>query len=137
MHGLKLMKMDDNLKRILKEFEELKGQFVISGFDIQRLIAIGDDGEDYYYILWNGKRTLWTTCVGSIVPLKGYIKDVAYKELVRIAKLNDNDSPFLWDPQTDEAKEEVLKFNKQAKEEVENQFKNGDKLIAGIFWDII
>jgi hypothetical protein len=34
--------MDDSLKRILDEFERLKGQFVITdNWDVQRLIAIG------------------------------------------------------------------------------------------------
>ena len=41
--------MDNNLKLILQEFEELKGQFVINHETVERFIAIGTDDDDYYY----------------------------------------------------------------------------------------
>ena len=46
--------MDNNLKEILEEFEILKGQFVItSSWEIERLIAIGEDDQDYYWVTYN------------------------------------------------------------------------------------
>ena len=43
--------MSSTLQQILEEFESLKGQFVItSGQDIERLVAIGEDDEDYYWV---------------------------------------------------------------------------------------
>jgi hypothetical protein len=84
--------MDSNLEKILKEFELLKGQFVIISYsEIERLVARGDDGEDYYYITFNGRDFRWSTCVGRVMPLKGYLRDMDYNELVRLAELNHYD----------------------------------------------
>jgi hypothetical protein len=87
--------MDDNLSLILKEFEQLKGQFIITMDDrVERLIAIGDDTEDYYYITYNGRKAIWHSCVGRIIPLKGYIRSEDYDSLIRLAKLNDYDQVY-------------------------------------------
>jgi hypothetical protein len=84
--------MSDNLKHILKEFEELKGQFVITlDWKIERLVSIGDDEFDYYWITYNGRELHWNSCVRRIMPLKGYLRDEDYHELIRLAKLNHYD----------------------------------------------
>ena len=84
--------MDSNLKLILSEFEQLKGQFVITDMHrVERLVAIGDDNEDWYYITWTGKELHWSSCCGRIMPLKGYIREEDYDYLIHIAKLNDYD----------------------------------------------
>ena len=80
---------EGNRKLILKEFEKLKGQFVITcSWKIERLVAIGDDGEDWYWITYNGRKLTWNTCVGRVVPLKGYLRQRDYDEFIRLAKLN-------------------------------------------------
>ena len=83
--------MEHNLKIILEEYEKYKGQFVITDWQwqIHRLIGIGDDGSDWYYITFDGRKIHWCSCVGSIIPLKGYLKDEDYDRIVRSAKLND------------------------------------------------
>lgn len=85
--------MDENLKKILSEFDKLKGQFVITDFGnvVHRLIAIGADETDYYYVTYDGRKKHWNTCVGRIIPLKGKIDDEHYNEFIRLAKLNHND----------------------------------------------
>lgn len=89
--------MTDNLTLIKEEFEKLKGQFVITdSWRIQRLVAIGEDEHDYYYITYDGRKLHWNTCVGRIVPLKGYLRDKDYNEFVRLAKLNHFDQATLW-----------------------------------------
>ena len=89
--------MEDNLKIIISEFEQHKGQFVITeSWEIERLIAIGDDEDDYYYITWNGRKSTWNTCVGKIIPLKGCIPDKDYNEFIRLAKLNHWDQKDVW-----------------------------------------
>ena len=88
--------MENNLKIILDEFEKLKGQFVINDmWNIERLIAIGDDGEDWYYITFDGRNIHWLSCVGRIMPLKGYLREKDYNELVRLAKLNHIDQLYI------------------------------------------
>lgn len=84
--------MTDNLKRILEEFERLKGQLVITDSQkIERLVAIGDDTEDWYYVTFDGKELHWSSCVGRIMPLKGYLRTKDYDYLIHIATLNDYD----------------------------------------------
>ena len=51
--------MDSNLDYILKEFENLKGQHILSHGKVFRFIGIASDYWDYYYILWNGCKISW------------------------------------------------------------------------------
>ena len=89
--------MEDNLTLIKGEFEKLKGQFVITdSWRIERLVAIGEDEWDYYYITYDGRKLTWNTCVGRIMPLKGYLRDKDYNEFIRLAKLNHYDQATLW-----------------------------------------
>jgi hypothetical protein len=89
--------MSDNLTLIKAEFEKLKGQFVITGsWRIERLIAIGEDEHDYYYITYDGRKLHWNTCVGRVVPLKGHLRKSDYAEFVRLARLNHFDQVTLW-----------------------------------------
>jgi hypothetical protein len=89
--------MTDNKTLILAEFEKLKGQFVINAsWDIERLIAVGEDDMDYYWITYDGRKLKWNTCVGGLMPLKGHLRNRDYAELIRLAKLNHYDQPTLW-----------------------------------------
>ena len=125
--------MNSNLKIILGEFEKYKGQFVITDMNVvERLIGIGEDEWDYYYITWDGRRTHWNTCVGAIIPLKGFIKDKDYERLVRIAKLNHFDSAEMYRINTPEIKEYI----KKVREEVENLSRKNGRYLAPICWEI-
>jgi hypothetical protein len=120
--------MDSNLQKILAQFEELKGQFVITeSWEIERLIAIGDDEQDYYYVTYDGRKTKWHTCVGAIIPLKGAILGEEYNRFIRRAKLNHWDQP-IWKEHNEEAiaehKEVVLKVN------------GTDKYLTEVCWDL-
>ena len=82
----------NNLDIILQEFEQLKGQFVITMNDtVERLIAIGDDTEDYYYITYDGRKFTWHSCIMGLIPLKGYIRQEDYDRLVQLAGFNHYD----------------------------------------------
>lgn len=130
--------MDGNLKKILEEFEQLKGQMVLShSGTVYRLIAIGDDEHDYYYVLWDGRKTRWETCVGWISPLKGKIDDRYYDEFVRVHKLNALDSIELFhmimrDPSK---KEEVAAINEKAKNEAMTLTPK-HSFLTEVCWDI-
>lgn len=115
--------MENNLKIILEEFERLKGQFIITEMQkIERLIAIGDDTEDWYYVTYDGKDIHWSSCVCRIMPLKGYLRNEDYDYLVHIAKLNHYDQIN---------KDEFLKFF----QEYNSKFSN-DTFITEICWDL-
>lgn len=122
----------DNRTLILRQFEELKGQFVITdSHAIQRLIAIGDDDMDYYYVTYDGRRLYWNTCVGRLMPLKGYLRDKDYAELVRLAKLNHYDQPSLFGG----LPEDFNNFCISHKEEL-TTLKGDDKFISEVCWDL-
>lgn len=127
--------MDSNLKKILKEFEEHKGQFVITdwGHEVQRLIAIGKDDLDYYYVYWNGRKTSWQSCVGRFVPLKGYIRDEDYNEFIRLAKLNHYDRP-----EWGNGVKDIKDINESIKLQVLQEGKNGSNgYLTEICWDLL
>jgi len=82
----------NNLDRIKEEFEQHKGEFVITENNtVDRFVGIAEDESDYYYILYNGRKIHWYTFVGKLVYLKGKIDDKDYIEFIRIAELNHAD----------------------------------------------
>ena len=126
--------MDENLKKILDEFEKLKGQFVITfSWEIERLVAVGQDDMDYYYITYDGRKLKWNSCVGRLMPLKGFLRDEDYKELVRLAKLNHFDQIGLWG---NDKPEETSQFNEAHKKEI-TKIKEPDEFLTEIFWKLI
>ena len=126
--------MDENLKKILDEFEKLKGQFVITcSCEIERLVAVGQDDMDYYYITYDGRKLKWNTCVGRLMPLKGFLRDEDYKELVRLAKLNHFDQIGLWG---NDKPEETSQFNEAHKKEI-TEIKEPNEFLTEIFWKLI
>jgi hypothetical protein len=128
--------MDSNLNRILKEFEELKGQFVITeSWEVERLIAIGGDEQDYYYVTYNGRETKWNTCVGKLVRLKNKIDDEDYHKFIRMAKINHFDQENLWIPKGEEQKEKILRLNREHKLEITTLSKP-DFFLTEVCWDL-
>ena len=122
----------DNLTIFKNQFEELKGQMVICSNRVFRFIGIADDGDDYYYVLYDGRRITLHSCVGSITRLKGYILDRDYNEMVRLAKLNHFDQPTLWG---NEVSEETIKSSEDHKAEITN-WSQETKFIVGPCWDL-
>ncbi len=124
--------MDNNLKLILQEFEELKGQFVINHDTVERLIAIGSDEQDYYYVTYDGRKLMWNTCVGRIIPLKGKIDDKHYNEFIRLAKLNHYDQVAHWGKEKSDAEQ----FGNRHKNELTQLLHESDKYLTDICWDL-
>jgi hypothetical protein len=125
--------MEDNKKVIIREFEGLKGQFVITAcWKIERLVAIGEDEWDYYWITYNGRGFRWNTCVGRVMPLKGHLLDKDYKELVRIARLNHHDQVTFWG---NKDTEEAEQYNRQHKQEL-MQLTENHKFLTDLCWDL-
>jgi hypothetical protein len=117
----------------MSEFDRLKGQFVITAsWNIERLIAIGEDDWDYYYVTYDGRKLSWNTCVGRLMPLKGHLLERDYDELVRLAKLNHYDQPSLWGNKYPDA---VTEFNEQHKKEI-TIINEPDRFLTEICWDL-
>ena len=123
--------MDSNLQIFTREFEELKGQIILCHDHTYRFIGLADDDEDYYYVLYDGRKLHLTTCLSRITPLKGYIKDADYKEMIRLAKLNHYDQPGLWN-----AKEDLTAYNEAHKKELVSSWTDGTRFIEGPHWEL-
>ena len=119
---------------IQKEFESLKGQFVITeSHKIERLIAIGKDIHDYYYVTYNGRNGTWNTCVGRIMPLKGYLREEDYTDLVRSANLNHFDQVASFGNDSTKGGEIITVHKNMLITTATNQ---GDQFLTEICWDL-
>ena len=96
------------ITEILKEqYDQMGGQFVLyDTYHVGRFIGIVDGKDDYYYVMYDGRRITYDSCVGTIYQLKGKIEEDAYNEMIRIAKLNHHD--YLY-PNPDEYRQHLLK----------------------------
>lgn len=124
--------MIDNKTHILEIFDNLKGQFIINGTLVERLIAVGTDEFDYYWVTYNGRKLRWSTCCGNIIPLKGYIKNKDYNDFISLAKLNHGDKTSLWFKKDDETSEEAKEKHKK---EI-TTLKGEDKFLTDVCWDL-
>lgn len=88
----------ENLQIFLSTYEELKGQFVMvsPSWTVERLVAVGEDQWDYYWVTYDGKKLSWFSCLSKIMPLKGHLRDEDYSDLTAIAKLNHFDQMTSW-----------------------------------------
>ncbi len=124
-----------NLQNIpfVVEASKLLGQFVIYGtYKIGRFIGIvytdSPEDSDLYYVIFDGKKVIFDTCLSGIYPLKGCIQERAYEDMIRTAKLNHYDqegcmsSPLPRD---------------QFKAEVIGKLTKYDHWITPIVWDLI
>ena len=121
----------NNLEIFTNEFNNLKGQFVICSDRVYRFIGIADDDEDYYYALYDGREFTLHSCVGRITPLKGYILQKNYDEMIRLAKINHFDQPEIW---CDKTIEEIIEFNEKHKKEITDW--KDTRFILGPYWDL-
>ena len=127
--------MQTNKTKIFQEFERLKGQFVITDSQsIERLLAIAEDDMDYYYVTFDGRKITFNTCVGSLIPLKGYIREKDYEKLIRSAKLNHYDQPTLFNIKNNE---ELNLFCENFKIDIQQNITLPNKLLTKLCWDLI
>ena len=122
--------MEESLTRIIKEFDKLKGQFVITdSWKIERLVAIGSDDMDYYYVTYNGRDLHWYSCVGRVMPLKGHLRQKDYDYLIHIAKLNHYD-------QYDLKEHGNIEIFLKSLEEYTSKYSENEKFLTEFCWDL-
>lgn len=119
----------NNLEHIKLEFDNLKGQLVLSHFNVYRFIGICEDEDDYYYCLYDGRTLKLSTILTRITPLKGFINDRDYNEMVRLCKLNHYDQPTLYG-----SKEDMTKFNSEHIKELTSNWDENTKVIGNLYW---
>lgn len=85
--------MSLTIEDLKEEMSQYKNTLVIG--DIDKVVLLLDvvDGEDDFYWVYYGQsggkvQEYWSSCVGAWMPLKGFIKEKDYNELVRVWNLN-------------------------------------------------
>jgi hypothetical protein len=64
---------------------------IVSMDRLGRLIGVGEDEHDYYYIVVEcGGRTIWSSAVGSFDTLKGVLPLPRYESLDYVFALNNS-----------------------------------------------
>ncbi len=123
--------MANNKTLILEEFEKYKGQFIITeSWTIERLVAISEDEWDYYYVTFDGRDIKYHTCLGRIIPLKGYLRDKDYNSFVNSAILNHYDQIEL------KEKGNMNNFLEAFNKEIVIHKVNGNKYLTDFCWDL-
>lgn len=124
--------MENNLDIFKKKFDELKGQMVIvENAKVMRFIGLADDEYDYYYVLYDGRKIILYSCVGSIIPLKNYIKDNDYAKILYIAKLNHVDQMML-NSKLDISDDDIENYKKSLTE----HWNDNTSIICGFYWEL-
>ena len=90
-----------------------------------------EDGDDFYYITYNGREITWNSAVGKLIYLKGKIDDSDYNEFIRLAKLNH------WDQiEVEDIEGNIdVEFNSRHKDKV-SSCDGEDKYLTDICWDL-
>ena len=80
------------LEILKQELEPYKNTLVIDVFeDVVRLVDVIDGDDDYYWVYDSREGVRHSSCVGSWIPLKGFIKEEDYNRMVHIWNLNNVD----------------------------------------------
>lgn len=122
-------------EQILEQFNQHKGEFVLLNGKLFRLVAVGDDSDDYYWVVYNGRKVFWHSCVGSFVVLKNKVDDKDYNEFIRLAKINHFDQEDFLIPSTEEEKEYTRKHSIDHKQKME-EVSGNDKYLTDFCWTI-
>lgn len=129
--GKNFLKMKkSNKERILEKFEKHKGEIILSFFQCFRLIGVGQDEMDYYWIYFDGSKLIWDSCVGGFMVLKGKIDDKDYEEMKRLCEFNHYD--FV----VKKANSDKYTFEELEKELFKDYDNDRNELLTKICWDL-
>jgi hypothetical protein len=77
------------LNKLINEMYPFHNDIVIVSDQLARLIGVGNDGSDFYYICQHMRRkTCWHSCVGACESIKGKIGDHHYLSIDSTFELN-------------------------------------------------
>jgi hypothetical protein len=130
--------MDFGKELLIKQFNQLKGQYVLINRKVLRFIGIGEDSDDYIYIMWDGNNLSFHSGLSNIIQLKDKINKNDYLELIRMSKINHSDSLHAFLPETPKAIDLISKSAKKVKENALNNICNINKIILfdNLCWEM-
>ncbi len=123
----------ENLTIFTNQFKNYQGQFVIVNSQVFRFIGVAEDDFDYYWIFYNGKDVILNSCLITLIPLKGFIREFDYFTLVNSAKLRHLDQVNLFDTN---GSVETLSFNQSHRDEMTNKINANYSILNGLVWEI-
>jgi len=121
-------------------FNRLKGQFVLMDNKVFRFIGIGENQDDFLYILWDGKEIYYKTILEHMIQLKDKINKKDYDTLISRSKLNDYDNLIFVVEKIDEKINEKSKISNIVKKLKMNVLtdinKDNVNLLDNLYWTI-
>lgn len=76
------------LKQLHEKLDPYKNTLVIDGAsNVVKLVGVREEEDDYYWV-FESLHIFLFSCVGRWIPLKGFIDQEKYEELVRVWNLN-------------------------------------------------
>jgi hypothetical protein len=80
------------LESLKEEMAPYKGTLVLDHFDVVLLKDVIQEPGDFYWVYYAESRGLYySSCVRGWIPLKGFLPDKEYKNLVGVWNLNHNE----------------------------------------------
>lgn len=126
-----------NKKELIDYWDLHKGEFVISSSNIvERFLAIVEDKDDIYYLMYNGKSFILHSILTDNIILKNKINSDDYDKLIKLAKLNHNDQLDKSNNHIKELSDELLKEIYYDEDDERSFFNSTIKLITPIWWII-
>lgn len=116
----------NELTVLTDQFNLYQGQFVIINSQVVRFIGIAEDDFDYYFIFYNGKEAILTSCLLTPIPLKGFITEFDYCTLVNSAKLRHLDQVNLFN----------VPGELSHRDEITNKISANYSILNGLAWEI-
>jgi len=80
------------LKELQEETKKYKKTLVLDLSEVKLFLKVVEDVDDYYYVYrsFGVSENVWSSCVGSFIPLVDRLSKAEYNYLVNVWNLNNN-----------------------------------------------
>jgi hypothetical protein len=122
--------MSENKKHTIEHFEKHKGDMVLIDRDVYQFVAVAEDGDDYLYVMYDGRELKLYTILSHFTVIKNKIDDRDYNYFIRIAKLNYH-SAMLKDEKYKEYHVQLQEYLDKLPDSIENI-----RYLSEFHWDL-
>jgi hypothetical protein len=84
------LKNTPTFKKLVEELNEHKNELVLVYDNVYRLAGVTVDERDYYWVMDDGKKVVWHSCVGGWIPLKKHLPKEEYESILNVWNLNND-----------------------------------------------
>lgn len=129
----------DDVEQLKDFFKAHRGQHMITpNMTIERLVALGTDETDYYWVFFNGRKLSYIDVSSDIIEIKDQLYKRTYKSIIRNAEYDHLDQPKAFNnkiKRDNEITQTMKEFNEKFKKDIES-LKSPIRYITNICWDL-